>query len=330
MDTRVVSTTTNLPTWAGGVQTRLPVIRSNLRDQGTAEEIESRAKVTSTLRAYESSKAPSIQGDRVLLRPVYYNARCSTWGTTLPMTEGERDVHRLFSLGITGDIDPPLGPFRMTYVLGTWKLNGKVILSVSMMHPAIATATVSIKNKSKRDPIHDCLDNMHVVSECSSGLSRHGIQTDGLSRKLRGRFALRLDRNRAPSRDPDVSSVSFVNLSYTSLIFHVSISGVTWTCIPTYDTLRVMHNNSISPGATRIGNGRLFVYGWQCEAQDDSHVKISHNGTTTFVGSPVNIPSLCKSVRDLVYSACSKPLSCVQLMSTLALVSRAGDLPIGA
>ena len=57
------------------------------------------------------------------------------------MTDRERDVHRLFSLDMTGDIDSHFGAFRMMYILGTWKLNSKVILSVSMMHPAIRQGT---------------------------------------------------------------------------------------------------------------------------------------------------------------------------------------------
>lgn len=309
---------------------RAVITKGNLKDQSTAEEIESKVRITNILKAYESNKRKGSRVQGSLLRPVYYNSRYSTWGTTLPMTEDEIDVHRLFASGITGDNSRVPGTFRPTYVLGKWNLNDKAILSVSMMHPAVATATVRVDPAATDDPVLSCVGDLRTVSESSTGLSNHGIVTSGTLRKVRGRFALRLNRDRSPSDNPDVGSSSFVNLSYTSLIFHVSIRGTTWTCIPSFDTLSLMRNRSRDRGNTRIVNGRLFVYGWQRGDMNDSHVKISHSGAMTFVGSPSSMPLLSSNILDLVHGVCSHPVSCVDLLGTLVLVSTADGLGISA
>lgn len=75
-------------------------------------------------------------------------------------------------------------------------------MSVSMMHPAIAQATVTTSSGSKKDSV---LPRVEVVSESCTVLLQ----------KVRDRFTLRLHRNRRALEKPHINLV--IHLHFQSL-----------------------------------------------------------------------------------------------------------------
>lgn len=300
---------------------------STIADQRAKDVALSRSQVARTVSSYGSEQREKDKVDKNLLGSLYSNSRCLTWGTVFPMTNVERHVHRLFSEGLGIESDPTEVPWRPIYEIASCRLGDKMIVSASIVHPAIATCTVPIGNMDGEEASLRCLDGIDIVSPPSSGSFSHRVTVDRGRRKLSGRMALRTFASGNISQEDGAEKLpTYVNMSSSCLLFQVSMSGKCWTCSPSVECLRLIRSKCGDKFSVSMANNRLMIHLWLSTASNDTHIKVSSNGSLAAVGSPSLIGGVAGVLAQVIEHVLSEREWCVELLDTLRVTSTCGSI----
>jgi|SRR5882724_4325837 len=297
----------------------------DLADTRRAEKELSRDQIQARLKEWEvtARNEANFHGDR--LKTVYANERCLSWGTLHPMVSSEEAIHDRLAQAIGIDKVSHLES-RPLYVVGKWLLEGEMVVSALVVHPAIVTSTVAINNDADEvDALLHCYSNMRVVSEPSSGKSSHVIRTSAGRTRLMGRFSLRGSEKCSLSLGRQLELPTYVNMSSSCLIFVVSLRGNSWVCNISVETCRLLSAETQGSVHSNLHNERLIIYAWRRSDVRDSHIKLGSNGSLTFVGAPNDMPTLLETLCDMINRIGDNSASCRGLLGTLKVASTLGE-----
>lgn len=298
-----------------------------IANQRARDMVVSKSQVATTLSGNDSVLREKDKLPRHLMGMVYANSRCLTWGTPFPMTSLERHVHRLFSRGLGIESDPTELPWRPIYELASCKLGPQMFITACVVHPAIATCTVPLGATDGEEACLRCLDGIDILSEPSSGNFNHKVTVERGKRKLSGRMAMRAFRPDHREHDDEEGTLpTYVNMSSSCLLFQVSLMGKSWTCSPSVECLRLIRSKCSDSYSVSMANNRLMIHLWLSSTSNDTHVKVSANGSLTVVGSPGLVEGVAGTLSQMLGQLLSNKDWCIELLDTLRVTSTCGSI----
>jgi len=296
-----------------------------IRDQRLWDESERSESIRACLSASDSQARLKSGVSPPLLKPVYANGRCLTWGTILPMTQTERWIHGQFTQGLGMDDDVTSLPTRPLYVISKASTSSGLVIRPTLVHPVISSATIPVGSMDADALLGKCREGINLIKG-STHSPRHRIKPSEGVDKLIGRFSVRAVDLESAEGNRKPTAPTSVNMSSSCIMFVVALGGKVWTCRPSMETLRLMSSKSVHKVSTRTHMGRLYIYLWSDVSGNDSHIKLSSNGAFTLVGSPSAVRGLAKSFKAVVEETLSGIGAHRDLVSTL-MVSTVSDEP---
>lgn len=249
--------------------------------------------------------------------PSAYETRITSWGTLIPMCYEEEQIHLSILRGLGIEYER-LTKNRRYIKVGEWIILNQIHLSLVILQPAIATASVVVTSLNPND-VMKSLSNLEIVSPSSSGRDSTIITNETFRRRVIGRKALSVVRLSKKNTSPELP-VIYAHASYSSLLFIVTVGSETHCCTFSSETITLLRGILADQRNILFHDDCMNIYSWDRRITNNTHIKISKDGDISLLGSPKHFEQIMKGFKDVFYAIMQVRSRAFSFISTLRIV----------
>lgn len=240
------------------------------------------------------------------------------------MGENEERIHREFAEGMGFILPKVFPPWRPNLVFGVWKIADNISISLSMVQPALASSTVAMESVGEIDIAH-ALNRISVISPSSSNMdggksSVRSGRVRVMGRKCMSAVSYMLREN--PELGPP--SVSFGNMSSTSIVITIGYEGNLFRCALSMESLNLLHHWTKDSIQSTVGTDSLMMYLWDKDPHGNTRLRIDSVGVVGLVGNPSAFKFLGTKLHNLLLY----PFSDIGLLAEFLPTLQHLDMPV--
>lgn len=245
--------------------------------------------------------------------------RIASWGSSFPMSVEEHSIHMSVLSGLGIEHHGPM-PRQRTYLkIGEWVMLDQIHISMIMMQPAIATASVTVTTLSVNS-LYNALSKVEIISSSSTKRDSTTITNEALRRRVIGRKALSVVQEAKDDKEKHLP-VTFAHLSYSNVAFVVTCGSEMHICTFSHITLALLRGLLGTYRNVLFHGESMNIYSWDRHAMNNTHMKISKDGDISILGTPDQFEPIVRAFKDLFHGILSNRSKASQLLSTLRVVN---------